>query len=240
MNEALPTHAAATRRYALLLLLAYPALAIAGAVTHRQIFPLLALVVLLSVVMLPRLLSHRVLPWLTWAALLVGVWLLSYVGVADLLLETLPILINAVLAWWFGRTLVGRAQPRVAQFVVALEGADRLRQPGVARYARQVTWFWTGLLAGQALLLTILLLCAADTGLLVRFGVTAPWQVSERWAWAWLHLGCYVVLGVAFVLEYAYRRWRLRHLHHAGLRETMLQLAVRWPQLLRGSGTVAP
>ncbi len=239
MSDALPSDAAATRRFALLLLLAYPALAIAGVVTHRQIFPLLALVVLLSVVMLPRLLSRRVVPWLVWLALLAGVWSLAHYGVADLLLETVPILINAVLAYWFGRTL-GSAEPLVARFVVAIDGAERLRQPGVARYARQLTWFWTALLTGQALLLTALLLFAARSGLLLRFGVTPPWQVSEPFAWAWLHLGCYVSLGAAFVLEYGYRRWRLRHLSHASLRDMLLKLALRWPQLLRGNGTAAP
>lgn len=239
MNHASPSHAAAARRYALLLLLAYPALAIAGAVTHRQIFPLLALVVLLTVVLLPRLLSHRAWPWLLWMALLAGVWLVARLGVADLLLETVPILINALLAWWFGRTL-GSAQPLVARFVIAIEGAERLTQPGVARYARQLTWFWTLLLAGQALLLTTLLLCASHSGLLLRFGITPALQVPERWAAAWLHLGCYVLLGFAFALEYAYRRWRLRHLSHPSLHQMLLQLAAHWPQLLRGNGTITP
>ncbi len=229
----------ATRRYVLLLLLLYPTLAIAGAITHRQIFPLLALVVLLSVVMLPRLLSRRVAPWLVWLALLAGVWLFSHYGAVDLLLEAVPILINVMLAFWFGRTL-GSDEPLVARFVVAIEGADRLRAPGVARYAHQLTWFWTVLLAAQALLLTVLLLCAARSGLLLRLGVTPPWQVSEYWAWAWLHLGCYLLLGAAFVLEYGYRRWHLRHLSHAGLHDMLLKLALRWPQLLRGDGTAAP
>jgi len=239
VNQAVSSHAATTRRYALLLLPAYPVLAIAGAVTHRQIFPLLALVLLLTVVMLPRLASHRVLPWLAWLAILAGIGLLSRRGVADLLLEAVPILINALLACWFGRSL-GTAEPLVARFVVAIEGPERLRQPGVLRYARQVTWFWTLLLAGQAVLLTLLLLCASHSGLLLRFGVTPPLQVPERWAAAWLHLGCYVLLGIAFALEYAYRRWRLRHLSHPGLHQMLLQLALHWPQLLRGHRAVAP
>jgi len=216
-----------------LLLLAYPVLAIAGAVTHRQVFPLLALVVILTVLLLPRLLSHRVMPWLEWLALLAGVWLLAHYGVAGLLLEAVPVLVNALLACWFGRTL-GSAEPLIARFIVAIEGADRLRLPGVARYARQLTWFWTLLLAAQALVLAVLLLCASHSGLLLRFGVTPALQVPERWAALWLHLGCYVLLGVAFALEYAYRRWRLRHLSHPGLHQTLLQLALHWPQLLRG------
>jgi uncharacterized membrane protein len=221
------------------LLLAYPVLAIAGVITHRPVFALLALVVLASVPMLPRLLSRRPPPWLLWLLMLAGVWLLSRHGVADLLLEAVPILINVLLACWFGRTLAGD-EPLVARFVVAIEGTERLREPGVARYARQVTWFWTALLAAQALLLTGLLLFAARDGLLLRLGVTPAWLVPERWASAWLHVGCYLLLGAAFLLEYAWRRWRLRHLSHPGLHDMLLKLVLRWPQLLHGNGSVSP
>lgn len=234
MKPASSIHAPASRRHTLWLLLAYPVLAIAGVVTHRPIFALLALAVLASVPMLPHLQSRRPLPWLLWLLMLVGVWLASRHGLADLLLEAVPILINVALACWFGRTLAGD-EPLVARFVVAIEGAERLREPGVARYARQVTWFWTVLLAGQALLLTGLLLFAAGDGLLLRLGVAPPWLVPERWASAWLHVGCYLLLGAAFVLEYAWRRWRLRHLSHPGLHDMLLKLALRWPQLLHGS-----
>ncbi|CAM5390590.1 xanthomonadin biosynthesis protein [Rhodanobacter lindaniclasticus] len=235
MKPAPSMPAPASRRHALWLLLAYPVLAVAGALTHRPIFPLLALVALATALMLPRLQSRRPLPWLAWLLLLAGVWLLSRHGLADLLLEAVPILINVVLACWFGRSLAG-GEPLVARFVVAIEGVERLREPGVARYARQVTWFWTVLLATQALLLTGLLLFAADGGLLLRLGVTPPWLVPGRWVSAWLHVGCYLLLGAAFGLEYAWRRWRLRHLSHPGLHDMLLKLALRWPQLLHGNG----
>lgn len=228
-----------TRRYALPLLLAYPLLAIAGAVTHRQIFPLLALALLLTVLMLPRLLTFRIAVWSVWSGALVTLLLLSLYGFAGLLLEAVPVLINAVLACWFGRTL-GTSEPLVARFIVAIEGAERLQQPGVARYARQLTAFWTVLLSAQALLLAVLLLGAEHSGLLARFGVASPLQVPERWAAVWLHLGCYVLLGAAFLLEYGYRRWRLRHLSHPGLHDMLLQLALHWPQLLRGHRAVTP
>ncbi|MGB5853634.1 MAG: xanthomonadin biosynthesis protein [Rhodanobacter sp.] len=221
------------------LLLAYPVFAIAGMVTHRPVFALLALVVLASVPMLPRLLSRRPLPWLLWLLMLATVWLLSRHGLADLLLEAVPILVNVLLACWFGRTLADD-EPLVARFVVAIEGTERLRAPGVARYARQITWFWTVLLAAQALVLTGLLLFAAQDGLLLRLGLTPAWQVPERWASAWLHVGGYLLLGAAFLLEYAWRRWRLRHLSHPGLHDMLLKLAMRWPQLLHGHGSVSP
>lgn len=238
MRSVSPSPESTKRRYGLLLLPAYPLLALAGAVTHRQVFALLALAVLLTVLMLPRLCTLRVAAWLIWLGALAALLLLSLYGVAGLLLEAVPVLINALLACWFGRTL-GTTEPLVARFITALEGAERLRQAGVAEYARQVTWFWTLLLGGQALLLSVLLLCAEHSGLLARFGLASPWPVPERWAAAWLDLGGYLLLAAAFLLEYGYRRWRLRHLSHPGLHDMLLKLAQHWPQLLRGKGAVA-
>lgn len=224
----------ATRRYGLPLLLMYPVLAIAGALTHREIFPLLALLLLLTVVMLPQLMSRRIIPWLSWLALLAALLGLSWRGFAGLLLETVPVVINLLLACWFGRTL-GTGEPLVARFIVAIEGRERLQQPGVEPYARQITWFWTLLLGTQAVALSVLLLCARHAGLLARFGLVSPLSLPDRWATAWMHAGSYALLALAFPLEYAYRRWRLRHLSHPGLRQTLLQLARHWPQLLRGT-----
>lgn len=221
------------RRFALWLLPVYPMLAIVGAVTHRQIFALLALALLATALLLPQLLSRRAMAWLWWCAVLTALLLLWMFGLAGVLLEAIPVLINAALAIWFGRTLA-TAEPLVARFIIAIEGVERLQQPGVTAYARQLTWFWTGLLGAQALLLTVLLLCADHSGLLARLGIASPLHVPERWAAAWLHLGSYVLLGAAFGLEYIYRRWRLRHLSHPGLRDMLLQLATHWPALVRG------
>lgn len=222
-----------SRRYVLLLLLAYPVLAIAGVITQKQIFPLLALALLFTALLLPRLLELRALPWLIWLIGLAGLGLLSWTGWADIVLEALPVLISAALAYWFGHTLC-TDKPLVARFIVALEGAERLAEPGVQRYARQVTWFWTLLLAAQALLLLVLLLCAPQDGILMRLGVAPPLQLSQRWVSAWLHVGGYVWIAAAFLLEYGYRRWRLRHLVHPSFSQMLSQLILYWPQLLRG------
>lgn len=233
-----PSTQATGRRFALPLLLVYPVLAITGALTQRQVFSLLALAVLWSALLLPRLFPWRILPCLSWMAGLLVLWLVSRYGFADVVLEMVPVLINALLAWWFGRTLA-TTRPRVARFIVAIEGEARLHQRGVADYARQLTRFWAWLLGAQAVLLTLLLLLAEHGGLLARLGIVAPIRVPDSWAAAWLHLGGYMLLGVVFVLEYGYRRWRLRHLSHPGLYRTLLQLARQWPQLLRGNGTTS-
>lgn len=230
-----PSAAGHSARFVVGLLATYSVLAIVGAVTHRQVFSLIALLSLLTALLLQPLLRRRVAAWALWLTLIAVFWLVSARGYADVLLEAIPMVINAALAYWFGTTLAD-GTPRVARFILAIEGPARLAQPGVAAYARGVTWFWTVLLGGQALVLAVLLLCAAHEGLLVRLGFASPLPVSDRWASIWLHVGGYLLIGTAFVLEYACRRWRLRHLPHQDLHGMITQLVRHWPQLLSGHG----
>lgn len=237
MSLPLPTAETPSRRFPLLLLLSYPLLAVTGVLTGRQIFPLLALSALLTALMWSRLLGRRLGPWVAWLGALGVLGLLWRYRLADLLLEALPLLVSALLAYWFGRTLA-TTEPLVARFIVVLEGAERLARPGVARYARQVTWYWTLLLGGQALLLSVLLVGGQPDGLLVRLGVATPWHLPGRLVAGWLHLGGYLLMVVAFALEYAYRRWHLRHLEHLSTRQMITQLVRHWPQLVRGQDSV--
>lgn len=220
------------------LLLAYPVLAIAGALSHRQLLSVAALALLLSLLMWPALRSRRPLPWLLWLGLLAALGGLAARGLAALALDAVPMLLNLLLAWLFGRTLRSGQQPLIAHFIEAIEGTPRLAQPGIARYARQLTLFWTLLLAAQALLLGTMLLCQQPGGVLARLGVGSPWPVPQAWVQGYLHAGAYLVLGGAFGLEYLFRRWHLRHLPHLGLHAFLHRLALRWPQLIRGRNRV--
>ncbi len=227
------------RPLALVLLLACVVLGTLGALWSRPLLSTLALFALFCALMLPHLLKGKPVAWLLWLAGMTLLWAIARQGWADVLLDSLPILINAWLAVWFGRTL-RYGSPRVARFIAVIEGPQRLAQPGVAAYARQVTLFWTGLLGAQALLLAVLVVFAAQHGLLARLGWVSPLPIADRWASAWLHLGGYALLAAAFALEYGWRRWRLRHLAHPGLAHTLLQLAHHWPQLVRDDAAPTP
>jgi uncharacterized membrane protein len=218
------------------LLLAYPLLAIAGAITHRQWLSLAAFALVLGLLLWPALRSGRPGAWLLWLSLLGGLGWLAVCGLAALALDSVPLLLNLLLAWLFGRTLRAGRQPLVAHFIEAIEGAPRLAAPGIARYARQLTAFWALLLAAQALLLGALLFCQVPGGLLARLGVASPWPVAQAWVQGYVHLGAFLLMAAAFVLEYLFRRWHLRHLPHLGLHALLHRLAVRWPQLIRGGG----
>lgn len=234
------THQRSTPRRWLPLLFVYPVLALAGALTHRQGFSLAACALLLTLLMAPTLASRRPLPWAAWALTLAAMGWLWLHGMVALLLECVPIAISLLLATLFGRSLRAGSTPLIARFIEALEGRERLQVPGVAAYARQLTWFWTLLTAAQALLLVVLLLCAEPGGLLGSLGIASPWRVPAGLAQAYVHVGGYVLIAAAFLLEHVFRRWHLRHLTHPRLHELALGVAARWPQLVRGEDPASP
>jgi uncharacterized membrane protein len=228
-----------TRRW-WLLLLAYPLLALAGALTHWQGFSLAAAMVLITVLMAPALTARRALAWVLWLASSAGMLLLAWRGLLGILLEFVPVIVSLLLAWLFGRSLAAGSKPLIARFIEMLEGPQRLQQPGVQRYARQLTRFWMLLLLTQAGVLLALLLLATPGGVLATLGLTVPWALPARWALGYVHLGGYALLAVTMLLEYPFRRWHLRHLAHPQLHHFITQLAARWPQLLHGKHKAAP
>lgn len=222
-------------RLLLPLWLGYLLLMVAGMLSGRSVFSVLAVMALVSAVALPHLQRGQPRAWIGWLLALALVGWIGVAGYAELLLEAVPMIICALLAWWFARSvLVGR--PLVARFIVAIEGEQRLDERDVARYARQLTLFWAILMSMQTLSLTLLWLGAEHTGLLARMGVVSPLHINDRWAALWLNAGVYVLLPVVFVLEYAYRRWRLRHLQHPHFGQFLRLLVLNWPRLLREEG----
>ncbi|HET6430634.1 xanthomonadin biosynthesis protein [Dyella sp.] len=221
-SSASAVDATALRRFTLPLLAVYPLLAIAGAISHRRVFSLAALILLLTLWLLPRLVGGSPRAWGGWLAAVLLVVVMGWLGLAGALLEAVPLAIIAGLAWWFGSSLRAGREPRVVRFIRVLEGADRLALPGVAAYGRRVTIFWASLLCVQALALLVLLL-------LGLVGVALP-----GWALVYQHVGGYVLIAAAFGAEYGWRRWHLRHLQHPTLQAQAMQLMQCWPQLLHG------
>jgi uncharacterized membrane protein len=227
-----PTAAQPARRSRALAcgLAAYVVLLLAAFLTGNALLDEFAAFALISVLLLPGLRRGRVGAWLTWLAIAAALAWLAHSGHGEVALDSLPVLINAALCFVFARTLRPGREPLIARIIGILEGPERLAQPGVERYARRLTWAWALVLGLQACLLCVVVACSVPAGLFARFGEQPPFAIPPAWRW-YLHLGSYVLVLGFLVLEYAYRRWHLRHLVHAPLPVFLARLARRWPAL---------
>ncbi len=105
-----------------------------------------------------------------------------------------PILVNATLAWLFGRTLVRGRVPLIARFAVMEQGTLSAE---LAAYTRTLTWLWTLLFIAAALLS----LALAMSG--------------HRDAWSlFTNFINYLLVAALFLGEFVYRRLRFRNYRH--------------------------
>ena len=210
--------------------LAYVALAVAGWLTGHAWLDVLAAFALVTLLLSAGLRDLRVGAWLGWLASGAVLGLLAARGEGRFALDLMPALVNAILCAMFARTLRGGREPLIARFIGVIEGPDRLAMAGVAAYARGLTAAWVVLLGAQSLAL-VLLAALLPGGPLAASDWIAP---AHATAWRWyLHLGSYLVVCAFLVLEYAWRRWRLRHVPHLPLGRFLARVARRWPSLLR-------
>ncbi|HEX6613956.1 MAG TPA: xanthomonadin biosynthesis protein [Rhodanobacteraceae bacterium] len=214
------------------LLVCYAVLALLGGVLHQPVLGFVAIPLLLAALGLPVLRRRSgagFALWLMFAALMIAA---AASGHLQLAFSALPILILLALAALFARTLRSGREPLIARCIRVVEGEHRLALPGVAHYARGVTVYWACVLAVQAAILAVLLVCATPGGVLDAFGIVVPFAIP-RDALAWYpEAGCWAVLALAFAAEYAVRRWSLRGIPHPPVSGFVKRLILRWPQLL--------
>jgi uncharacterized membrane protein len=132
---------------------------------------------------------------------------------AETLLKAPPVVINLALAAWFGMSLKKGEEPMIGWFA-RLERGDEL-SPELATYTRRLTVLWT----------VFFVTMAATAALLAAFAAAETWSIFANGV-------DYVLIGVLFVGEYAYRRVRYRHYRHASLVD-LVRTVVR-------SGRLAP
>ena len=221
-------------------LLAYVAVLGAAFITGRAWLDELAAFMLVSLLLWPGLRRGSIAAALLWLIAAIVIAALALTGRGELALDFMPVLVNAALCTLFARTLARDREPLIARVIATLESPARLLLPRVADYARQLTWAWALLLGGQATLLTLLIVCAVPDGLLASFGMRPPIEITGHgWRW-YLHLGSYTTVLAFLVVEYAYRRWHLRHIPHASLPTFVARLVRRWPALARSFLDDAP
>ena len=113
---------------------------------------------------------------------------------AEWLLFIPPILINALLAWLFGRTLVRGRVPLIARFAMLEQGTLSAE---LAAYTRTLTWLWTLLFIAAALLSVALAMS------------------GHRDAWSlFTNFLNYLLVAALFLGEFFYRKLRFRNYQH--------------------------
>jgi uncharacterized membrane protein len=103
--------------------------------------------------------------------------------------KVLPVLIQLMLMYFFGRTLLKDKGPSLIESFVRLEFPEF--QPGISEYCRQLTILWTGFFAFNAIMCVVL----------------ANWGTHFWWM---LYNGVliYLMIGILMIGEYIYRHFR--------------------------------
>lgn len=187
------------------LAIAYPLLAHAAVSTRSVHVTVASLLVLASLVLVPRLAAKSIVAWCLLPFVAVGLWLLARADVAWLPLYATPVCINLFAAWVFGHTLAAGQVPLIERLARLLHEPDGISDE-IARYARKVTIAWTVFLSTLAALNLALAMLAEPDGVLLVMGVQPPLTVPvETWS-LFANFLNYPIAGAFFLAEYLYRR----------------------------------
>jgi len=176
------------------LFLAYPLLAHIATLLHSETFAAVALAVFVVVPMTPLLRQGNRNAWLILLAVIAALYALARSGWAHYFMYLPPIFIPLSVLWLFARSLREGDMPVVTRVATKIRGElpDELR-----RYTRQVTQCWV----------VMLILMAGSSLALALFASPELWSLMTN-------IVQYLLMGAVFVSEYAWRRWRFRHLQH--------------------------
>jgi uncharacterized membrane protein len=180
------------------LALGYPLLAHLAVLTHDRHLEWLALVWLLGIAIGGALLNRRLWAWGLLVAGGAGLYWLVVAGNGLYALYIPPAAIPAALFMLFAGSLRAGNVPLVTR--IARHMHEGVLPGELVAYTRRVTLLWCFVCAG-------LFISAVSLAL---FASPALWSLMTN-------VFHYVVLGAVFILEYAWRRVRYRHLEHFGL-----------------------
>lgn len=170
-------------------MLAYPLMAYWAAHSNHWIVPVVATLVLALALFYPSLRRHKIWAWLVVVAAASIAIILAQHNSALLILYVPPVAFNLLAAYWFGRSLWSGRTPLVTAIARHIRLATgHAMTPAIERYTFAVTLLWAMLLAGLAVVNALL----------------AVWGSIATWAW-FAHLGNYLIVAIAFALEFAAR-----------------------------------
>ncbi len=144
----------------------------------------------------------RIYKLLVAIALLLGAYYLQ-----TLTAKVLPMLIQLMLMYFFGRTLLKGKGPSLIESFVRLEFPEF--PPGVSDYCRQLTLLWAGFFAFNAFM------CVA----LANFSTDYWWMFYNG-------VLIYLMIGILFICEYIYRHFRFPGFEIPDLQSTIKTMIV--------------
>jgi len=142
-----------------------------------------------------------------------------------------PVLIPALIGWTFGRTLLPGRTPLVERVARGFH-APAVPAADILAYARRVTWAWSLLLGGVALVNAVMVVNLVPGGLLALLGQPPSRPVSAA-AFAWFgNTGTYLLIGGMFAVEFAVRLWRFPDYRFRNPLAFMREARTRMPHIL--------
>lgn len=170
------------------LFIAYLLLVHLGIVFEMPILQWLALQTLFAAILLAPLKAGRLVFWWAWACFAALTAVINSVGDGIYALYLPPLALTGLACAAFARSLRAGAVPLITQIATAVHGPPN---PALARHTRQVTQLWVVVLA-------------------LLFLITLLLTLSGRRTWwsVFTNAGSYLVMGLLFVGEFVYRRWR--------------------------------
>lgn len=191
----------------LALALAYPLIVHASILSPEPWLKWLAIAVLSALPLYPMLRARRWWAWLALFAAFAACAGLVMLSASRFLLYLPPVLIPLSLLALFGSSLRTGREPLISK-IARFERGTLTEE--LARYTRRLTLLWSLLFAALAISAIVLAIAAPPR----------VWSLATNF----IH---YFVIGAAFAGEYAYRRWRFRHLPHAGFIANLRLIAAR-------------
>ena len=186
-------------------ILAYPVLVHLSVLTGLPALSGVALVVLYAGFAYRALARGRAWAWAGLAlAAAASAWLVSAQAQRYALFVPPVVLPLALVAWWAPTLRAGRT-PFVTQMALRLRGPI---SPEHAAYTRGVTALWVA----------VCLLLSLAGALTALAGDVALWSSVTN-------VYSPLLIAAVFVVEYAWRRWRLRHEPHPGFVAFLRQVA---------------
>jgi uncharacterized membrane protein len=211
----------------LLLGASYPVAAHVAALSGRPTLIAASIGLLVVLVLLPGLIRRRAVAWIALAIAGYGLYTAVVAGKGLSLLLLPPVLLNGIMAWLFGRTLMRGETPLIERAARAMRGPGAVISPQVIAYARGVTRAWTGLFVVLAAVDLVLAVLASPGGLLLAAGLDPPVTVPIG-AWSlFANVLSYVLIAATFGIEFVIRGRRFPNQPYHGFVDFARRLAAQ-------------